>query len=195
MDALRLLCLVVAAATAVIWAIYMAVFLRRARREKSSLPLDSALAGADKPSASGMLETAGKGREEGESQDLNWKEVDEVESDQVPSHLSGVSALLGVVADLLMAVCVFSRVESGRGDIVLPSGDVLHVDPRAHVEYALDLGNMSTAMFLAVLLGVAAIVIGVIGARREARTGAAILGILTGVFVLAIPFLVAAFYL
>jgi hypothetical protein len=198
MNLIGLLCLVIAAATTAIWIIYMGVFLSRTRRGKSPLPKSSGLASKDNILQPPRCDQQQKGlREERDSQNANWKELVAVEGEQEPSGLSRVSALLGVGADLLMAVCVCSKIGSGR-EVRIQTNDgyvLVPENPRYNVANALDFGNMSTGMFLALVLGLVAVVIGVIGARQGGKTGPAVLGIIAGAFVLAVPFLIAAFIL
>jgi hypothetical protein len=128
---------------------------------------------------------------------LDTNEVDQVQEDERSSAVSQTSAVLGIVGDLLMAASVYSKIDSGR-EVRIPTNDgyiVAQANPRYNVANALDFGNMSMGMFLALVLGLVAVVIGVIGARQGGKTGPAVLGIIAGAFVLAVPFLIAALIL
>jgi hypothetical protein len=107
------------------------------------------------------------------------------------SSLARASARLGIVSILVMAGSIILRLLFGSGRIGLTGyGERLfQLGFPFQVATALDFGNASGLMTLAMLLGLIAFILGVIAAFCKGRKRLAKIGIITGGLVVFVPIL------
>lgn len=107
------------------------------------------------------------------------------------SGLARASGMLGIASIIFMAGCIFSRLLFGSGRIGLTAyGERLfQFGVPFPLATALDFGNASDVMLLAMLLGFIAVILGIIAIFLKGRKTRAKIGLVTGGLVVLVPVL------